>query len=308
MDYGGILKRTWQITWRNKAWWLLGILASCSGGGRGGGSGGNFSSYNIDQRQMRGADQAFQRLMENETFWIVLAVAILILVLLSILFLALGVIGQGGLIAAFHKADQNAILTLGEAFQHGVQRFWRLLAVQLIIGLGVFLAVLILLIPGIAAAVLTGGLALSCLLPLLCLLVPLLVLFGLAIPVYLQFTQMAIVVEGRGIADSLRRAWEVIRANLGPVLVMALILILGSVVVQTVLALPFLAALVPIVTGILLQGDVQTAGIALTALCVLAYLPVLIVMGGIVQTYVSGAWTLSYLRWIERPMAARSPG
>ena len=302
MDYGGILKRTWQITWRNKAWWLLGILASCSGSGRGGGRGGNFSSYNVDQRGMQGADQTFQRLMENETFWIVLAVAILILVLLSILFLALGVIGQGGLIAAFHKADQNAILTLGEAFQHGVERFWRLLAVQLIIGLGMFIAALVLLVPGIAATVLSMGLALPCLLLLICLLLPL----GLALPVYLQFTQMAIVVEGRGIADALRRAWEVIRANLGPVLVMALILILGSVAVQTVLALPFLAALVPIITGVLLQGDAQTAGIALAALCVLAYLPILIVLGGIVQTYVSGAWTLSYLRWIERPMAPRA--
>lgn len=302
MDYGGILKKTWQITWRNKAWWLLGILASCSGGGRSGGSGGNFSSYNVDQRGMQGADQAFQRLMENETFWIILAVAILAVLLLSLLFLALGVIGQGGLIAAFHKADQNSILTLGEAFQHGVGRFWRLLAVQLIIGLGVFLAVLILLIPGIAATVLSMGLALPCLLPLICLLVPV----GLALPVYLQFTQMAIVVEGMGVGDSLRRAWEVIRANLGPVVVMALILVLGSLAVQTVLALPFVAAMLPLITGVVLEGDAQTAGFALTGLLILCYLPVLIVMGGIVQTYVSGAWTLSYLRWIERPLAARA--
>lgn len=302
MDYGGILKRTWQITWRNKAWWLLGILASCSGGGRSGGSGGNFSSYNFDQRGMQGAEQAFERLIESETFWILLAVVILAVLLLSLVFMALGVIGQGGLIAAFHKADQNAILTLGEAFQHGVERFWRLLAVQLIIGLGVFLAFLILLLPGIAATVLSMGLALPCLLPLICLLVPL----GLALPVYLQFTQMAIVVEGTGVADSLRRAWEVIRANLGPVLLMALILILGSLAVQTILALPLLAALVPLITGVVLQGDAQTAGIALAALCVLAYLPVLILLGGIVQTYVSGAWTLSYLRWIERPTAART--
>ncbi|MGH2627933.1 MAG: DUF7544 domain-containing protein, partial [Anaerolineales bacterium] len=227
MDYGGILKRTWQITWRNKAWWLLGILASCSGSGRGGG-GGNVN-YNVGQREWPGADQAFQRLLENETFWIIVAVAILALLLLSLLFMALGVIGQGGLIAAFHKADQNAILSLGQAFQLGVERFWRLLAVQLIIGFGVFFAFLILLLPGIAAAVLSMGLALPCLLPLICLLLPI----GLALPVYLQFTQMAIVVEGMGVVDSLRRGWEVIRANLGPVVVMALILVFGSLAVQT---------------------------------------------------------------------------
>lgn len=302
MDYGGILKKTWQLTWRNKAWWLLGILASCSGGGRSSTSGGNFTNYNFDERSMPGADRAFQRLAESETFWIVLAVVILAVVLLALVFMALGVIGQGGLIAAFHKADQNVVLTLGGAFQQGVERFWRLLAVQLIIGLGVFLAFLIVLLPAIAATVLSMGLALPCLIPLFCLLVPI----GLALPVYLQFTQMAIVVEGMGIGDSLRRGWDVIRANLGPVLLMALILVMGSLAVQTILALPFLAAMLPLITGVLLQGDAQTAGFAMSGLIVLCYLPILIVLGGVVQTYVSGAWTLSYLRWIERPTAART--
>ncbi len=297
MDYGGILKRTWQITWRNKAWWLLGILASCSGGGRGGG-GTRWNISRFDERGIEGTKRALNGLLQSETFWIVLAVAVLLLVLLSLLFLALGVIGQGGLIAAFHKADQDSILTIGQAFQRGAEQFWRLLAVQLIIGLGMFVAALVLLLPGIAATILSMGLALPCLLVLVCLLVPL----GLALPVYLPFTQMAIVVEGRGIADSLRRAWQVIRANLGPVLVMALILVLGSLAVQTIVSLPLLAALLPLMTGVLLQGEAQTAGFALAGLCVLGYLPVLIVLSGIVQTYVSGAWTLAYLRWIERPM------
>ncbi|MGH2606045.1 MAG: hypothetical protein ACRDG5_05595 [Anaerolineales bacterium] len=122
MDYGGTLKRTWQITWRNKAWWVLGILASCSGSGRGGG-GTQWNMSRFDERELEGANRALNGLLQSETFWIILGVAILIVLLLSLLFLALGVIGQGGLIAAFHKADRDTILTIGQAFQHGVEKF-----------------------------------------------------------------------------------------------------------------------------------------------------------------------------------------
>ena len=43
MDYGKVLSRAWEITWRWKALWILGFLAAL---GRGGG-GGNYS-YRID--------------------------------------------------------------------------------------------------------------------------------------------------------------------------------------------------------------------------------------------------------------------
>jgi hypothetical protein len=43
MDYGWVLKRAWEITWKFKGLWVLGILASCSSGGGGGGGGGGSS-------------------------------------------------------------------------------------------------------------------------------------------------------------------------------------------------------------------------------------------------------------------------
>ena len=42
MDYGKVLGRAWEITWRWKVLWILGFLASLGNGG--GGGGGNFYS------------------------------------------------------------------------------------------------------------------------------------------------------------------------------------------------------------------------------------------------------------------------
>ncbi len=49
MDYSSVLRRAWDITWRYKGLWILGILASCSGnGGSGaGGRGGSGFNYNF---------------------------------------------------------------------------------------------------------------------------------------------------------------------------------------------------------------------------------------------------------------------
>jgi hypothetical protein len=77
MDYGWVLKRAWEITWKFKGLWLLGILASCSAGGGGGGNGAGSSgsgyqfSGETDPRFLQ-----FERWIESipEETWIAIAV------------------------------------------------------------------------------------------------------------------------------------------------------------------------------------------------------------------------------------------
>ena len=47
MDYGKILRRAWEITWRWKVLWLLGFLAALGNGG-GGGGGTSYTSSGSD--------------------------------------------------------------------------------------------------------------------------------------------------------------------------------------------------------------------------------------------------------------------
>ena len=44
MDYAGVLKRAWEITWRWKVLWILGFLASLGSGGGGGGGGPSYTT------------------------------------------------------------------------------------------------------------------------------------------------------------------------------------------------------------------------------------------------------------------------
>ncbi len=69
----------------------------------------------------------------------------------ALVFLVLGVIGQGGLIAGFSHADEGADVSLGEAFSLGIQSFWKLLGIRftvwiigLIIGFVLLVGVIVL--------------------------------------------------------------------------------------------------------------------------------------------------------------------
>ena len=54
MDYGRIIKRSLEITWRNKVLWIFGIAATLFGAGGGGGSGAgnNLFQYSFNKQDM----------------------------------------------------------------------------------------------------------------------------------------------------------------------------------------------------------------------------------------------------------------
>jgi hypothetical protein len=305
MDYGWVLKRAWEITWKFKGLWVLGILASCSSGGGGGGGGGGSSGSGY---QMGGGSDPrflqFQRWIESipvETWITIAIIAGLIILVLGLVFLVLGVIGQGGLIAGFNQVEDKGSVTLAEAFRLGTANFWRLVGVRIIFWLaGVVIAVAL-----VATLVLgtigTFGIGLLCLVPFLCLLIPV----GALVGVYVTLTQVALVTEHLTVGDAFRRSWKVFKENLGPVIVIGLILLFGSMIIGLVLALPIIAVVLPAAMVVAFGGDqATTAGLVTAGLCLVGYLPLMIVANGVLQTYVSGVWTLAYRQWTERPKGA----
>lgn len=297
MDFGAILKRSAEITWRFKALWIFGILASCGssrggGGGAGGGGGGAPGQYDLGPGE---ADQ-FERFIENiplEVIVFVVVGIVLLILTLGLIFLLLGVLGQAGLIGGFVLADDGQVATLSSVFQTARENFLRILAIRLIFAVAGLIIAIPIVFGIVALVVLTLGLGLLCLIPLLCLLVPL----GIAVGLYSELTQVAAVVDDLPVLESFRRAWDVLRDNIGAIIVMALILIIGGGVLSFLLALPIFFVAVPAITGFLIGTDVAIGGgLGLAALCFVIYLPVLILLSGILQTFITGSWTITYRR------------
>src|SRR4030065_161277 len=98
--------------------------------------------------------------------------------------------------------------------------FWRVLGLSLLIGL----MFLLIFLPLIFFGVITAGIGFICIIPLLCLLIPI----SWAVMVVIEQAKAAIVLEDLGIGDGLRRGWEVVRAHVGELIVMALIFFMCS--------------------------------------------------------------------------------
>jgi hypothetical protein len=302
MDFGAILSDTWKITWKNKVFWILGILAGCSASGRGSNaqSVSGFQGWNFDSTEF--PSYQFENVPELENFfnninegaivaWVFALICIFFF--LSLVFLVLGVIGQGGLIAGFGQADQGNTVTLGEAFSFGIQNFWKLLGIRLLVWIAGAVVAVIAIILLIGVAIFTLGLGLICLIPLICLLIPL----SFGVDAYITLTMIAAVEEELGVFDAFGRAWEVVKAHFGEVLIMGLVLIVGGGIVGVIIAAPFLGVGLPALIGTAIGDDPAIlTGIGVSAVLLICAFPIFLLVQGILTTYITGAWTLTFRR------------
>jgi hypothetical protein len=304
MNIGEVLSRAWKITWKHKILWIFGILAGCASGG-GGGGGGNGLNYTFDSGNPPPWLDSAQRWQLNIPGWEValfVTLGIVFALILVAVLIFLGTIGRVGLIRGAQQADGDAEkIAFGELFSGSMRYFWRVFGLNLLVGILVIVAVIILVLFGIMGTVLTLGLALICLIPLACLMVP---LFWF-LYVIVEQASIAIVVEDLGVLDGLRRGWEVVRANLGVMIVMALILVIGvGLIGGIIISIPLFVVAIPAMIGAFSRsGRAMWGGLAVAGLCFVAYLPFLIVLRGILSTYIGTAWTLTYLRLATQPPA-----
>jgi len=307
MNFGEILTKAWKIIWKFKVLWIFGILSSCGqGSGGGGGGGGNIGvQYSPGDAEippgMRQFFYGLENFFENIHGWQIAAIvigSILFFLILFFILSALSTVGRIGLIQGTVKAESGVeSLSFGELFNSGKPFFWRIFGFNILAGIAIFIIVLLLMVPLIATAVLTLGIVLICLIPLICLLVPV----SWLVTVVFEQINIAIVVEDLDIIAGLKRGWEVFRENIGNMIVMGLILGIGGFIIGFILAIPLIIVMVPVAIGII-GGTTSGSeflfggGIAVALICLATYLPVLIVLNGILQSYIKTTWTLTYLR------------
>ena len=306
MDFGEVLTKAWRIIWKYKILWLFGIFASCSsgGGGGGGGGGGSGAQYSGD------APYGYYNTMDFVEPWVIaliIAGVILLAIIITAIVLAVSTVGRIGLVQGTQLADESedAQITFSGLFNSMKPYFWRVLGLNLLICIGSFVIIMFLIFFTIFGAIFTLGLGLICLLPLCCLLIP---VFWV-LTTFVEMANVAVIVEDLSVIDGLKRGWEVFKGNLGEMVLMGLVLVLGGMFVGMLIAMPMILTMIPLMMGVFaaIFGDtaaLAAGGVIISGLCCLAYLPVLIVISGIIRAYIGSAWTLTYLRLTQGPADA----
>lgn len=320
MDFGEVLKKSWKIVWKFKVLWIFGILAGC-------GTGGGGSYYNNTYRTGTSGSgttptlpPGFESAMLKFFQWFanpaVIAVFISVIRIIVILSIFLGTIGQIGLIKGAMQADEGAErLTFGGLWKDSAPYFWRMFGLSLLIGIPLFIIVFVIAISFILMIMPlsrsgggSGDTAVLILLPVLCALFCVVMLLSIVISFVAVQARNAIIIENQTIPGSLQRGWEVLTKNLGPILIVWVILLGIGLAAGIVIALPILIILVPIFISMMNStGTFAVTPLIIAGLCIVAYTPISLVARGILLAYTQAVWTLTYLRLTKPKQEEQTP-
>lgn len=292
MDIGGILTRTWEIIWKNKVLWIFGIFAGCSSAS--GGTPGNFTW--TMQRDSTLFAENWSRTLNNVPAWALTLGAVagfLIMLVVVVLVIFLSTIGKIGVIKASHQAESGREkFTFNQVFKDSTPYFWRVFLLNLLVGVAIFITIFLLVTLGILGSIATLGIGLICFIPVLCLLVPIIWFVYIVV----EQSGIAIVVEELSVLDGLNRGWNVVRSNIGYMIVMGLVLyIVFGMIGGFLISMPIGFIVIPAVFAAALESTSAGAGLAVAGLCFVLYLPVLIALNGFLRGYIQSAWTLTFL-------------
>lgn len=303
MDFGKVLGRAWEITWRWKMLWVLGFLAALGQGG------GSYPQYNYTFSEQDFGRWAYQPGIFAEEFFSGIAVLVLglccLALIIGIILWVVSIIARGGLIAAVQQVEVEGETSFRRAWSAGARKFWTLFGLGILAALPIILLVIIGIIiltigitagvgllevgeaAGITAMILvtvTCGGFLCCGLVVLVVILEQIRIYG----------ERAAILEDLGWIDAFKRGWQILVENIGATLILWLIffalgiVIFGIIfVIMLALSVPMLALFVNADPGWLLIGPLCVGGV----IGAIVYA----VIRSIIVAFTSSTWTLAFM-------------
>lgn len=308
MDFGKVLGRAWEITWRWKMLWVLGFLAALGQGNGAGQLNYSISGDEFERFGYRFGDSAeqFFALLSG----LVLGLICLVLIVAIVLWVV-SVIARGGLIAGVQQVEEEGSTSFGKAWSVGVRKFWTLFGLGILAALPLILLIIIGIIVltlgifvgiGLMDVAEAAGITTIVLVSVICggflccgLFILVIILEQIRV-----YGERAAILEDLGWIDAFKRGWEVLKDNLGATIILWLIffalgiVIFGiSFVLVFALAAPVFGLFVVSDPGWWLLGPICIGGVLGTVVFAL--------IRSIVMAFTSATWTLAFREMTALP-------
>lgn len=322
MDYGQILRQAWNLTWRHRFLWIIGLFATTTVGSCSFNAGGSGSGWQTNSREMDLFVPGASDLGRAFGFWAAENAGFIVAIALLAFLVGLGIflvtmVAQGAMARATVNLARGQESNAGEAWRTGLRYFWHYLALwllllALVIGVAVLLAIF-----GAAGVVffavadegtrialsVVGGLLLFA---LVLLVIPVII----ALAIVVAYAQRVIVAEDVGPLAALNEGFRLLRANLGQSLVAWLVNLGLSIGAGLVIAAATVLAAIPLgAIAVILYDSTGLSPTVVAYGIVAAIILGLVVwlLGGFINTYFWNYWTLVYLRLRPQPPVAANP-
>ncbi len=307
MDYGSLLKKSFDISWLYKRLWVLGFFAASLG------SIGNISDFG--DKDFGWLEKIHPGLADIIEEWIlsppgvaIIVALVLTLLIIGLIFIIMHFISVAGLIKAAFDVDTGKEIKLQKLIKFGANYFWRFIGLGLIF-FGLFIAFFaVLILPLILAIIALKAFGLI----LLIFIVPIAFAGIFIFSTIYSLAQREIVAYQTPVIDSISEAYKLVTKHLGPNLIIFMLSLgLGlAIFITTILIIALFA--IPL----MIVGYQSVSILILTLIIVLPiFIAVSIVVEGFLGTFFNTMMSLFYIelrklspRYInQNPAAPISP-
>lgn len=307
IDFGKLLKISWQYVWRYKFLWFLGILI----GGGVSTSGNNFSylfNSNSEKQNWQnyfdsnkldsisGAGKVLGQSNYLSSTSVIIFIALIVLVL-AVVMIYLQVTARGAIISAVDKIDQNKHVSLSQSWRTGHKYFWKIFFYSVLVCLIIFVPLSFLSAPIILMATIRWYIP-AIIIGMIFLLI--IIVYIIYISLIAQYGERILVIENRGPWESIKAGLVFFNKNWKNVLLFYLIIV--AVMLASGAALMFASLMVVGILAAIIYGIYtlsSTVAIIVSIPIVLALLILMLVISGIISSYQSTFITLAYKEIIK---------
>lgn len=286
-DFGEVLGRAWQITWKHKMLWGISFLPFLT-------SLLILPVWLVIVFQRDFEPDRISNWMQNPLIVGSLLVFYLLVIVVSIF---LQVVSRSSATLGIYRVETSAEpVAFMDLLKSGLPYFWRILGVSLLVGVATaavffgFFALLALL------SVVTLGLAMLCLQPFILLMIPL----SWLVMAFMEQSESAVIADGMNVTDALKRAYELIKAHIWKYVLITLILYVGVGALTSLIVFPAMIPMFFFMTRNLETGLDFNSMLRMQAALGVVLIPLMAVVQGVSLTYMKSAMMLVYLR-LTRP-------
>ena len=310
MNYSEVINKAWKYMWKHKALWLFALFAGSLVGvsfGMPGSNPGGRMQYRFGNEDWPThmppffrdrMPQLWQDMRSANPWmwvWVILAMVVVAL-LITAISLFFSTAGRGGLIKGLLLAEDkfdDKPIRFKEAWQGIKPYFWRLLLLRLFVGAALAILSAILVVLFIVITIMTLGLALCLLIPMVLLAIPI----GWLVKAVVANASIALVDEDLGVFKSIARSWQIVSANVWSVLLVMLFNALLTFGTVLAVLFPFVLVSAPFFLTGLFGGELSTTmWIVLGVLLFLAFVLALFI-GMWANTLIHGIFVIAYRRF-----------
>lgn len=280
-DLGEVLSHAWQITWKHKVLWVIAILLGL---------------LTALMFPLMFSPVLLPVLMQDSrtdlALLFIIGFIIVFLLFMLVMYLV-SALAQTAITLGILNVEQNGErLSASELIKRSLSFFWRVLGVMLLFAVGMMLIMTVTQVVILLLTIMTFGFG-----AFLSILIYPVIYIAM---IWMEQSMNAVIIDKMTISEAVRQGWNLIRNNLMPIIIIALIIYFGVGMLMGIVMVPMMIPFFALPFSFM-SHEVNWIVVLVSIACAVIVIPLFAILTGGTMIFTKSVWVLTYLRLTRSP-------